>query len=334
MINLSIKDYLLDNSLISQYNSKNNGLEIYDLKVIKCGDYLQFYNYSNMHSKITDDKKSLIKDNKNKSLLKLSNLDTDDLRESSSNELKNITLSNAIRSKLSCQRIAKCNIANWESFITLTFTDNVTDINAANKIFSQWSNNIRKRYKHDLMYLVVPEFQKRGAVHYHVLSNIGINDIGKSIISQSNFTDKQMAKMTNVQRSKCFNVRYWNYGFSRVDFLKGNIKKIIGYISKYMTEDIDNRLFNKRRYFYSQNLIKPQVEYLDLNNIDHIIYLRNLLENRKLNYKSTYLDKFNNSIDYNEYCIDRTLHNIYYRKLYYLLLELCEIEEYYSIFMF
>ena len=36
---------------------------------------------------------------------------------------------------------------------------------------------------------------------------------------------------------------------------------IIGYLSKYMTKDIDNRLFGKRRYLYSQNLVKPKTYF-------------------------------------------------------------------------
>ena len=44
------------------------------------------------------------------------------------------------------------------------------------------------------------------------------------------------------------------------------IKKVVGYIAKYMTKDIDNRLFNRHRYFYSRNLIVPTTMYLALDN--------------------------------------------------------------------
>lgn len=300
----NLRDYLLDSSLISQYKS-NYGINIFDVKIVNCGDYIQVYNYSILHSKVSEDKKTLTIDKKNENLLKMSNVDTENLKTSKESELKSISLSNAIRSKLNCQRIAKSNINVWESFITLTFADNVTDIATANKIFGSWSSNIKK-LKKDFKYLCVPEFQKRGAVHYHILSNLGESDIDTIILRQKDFTDKQLAKMSNSARSKCFNVRYWSKGFSRVDFLKGDIKKIIGYISKYMTEDIDNRLFGKKRYFYSQNIKKPNVEYLNLSNTDDMIYFGQLLKDVNIDFKSKYYDKFNNEIEYVEYRINRT----------------------------
>ena len=59
-------------------------------------------------------------------------------------------------------------------FLTLTFAENVTDIDYANKKFSYYVDQVRRVYK-DFRYLCIPEFQKRGAVHYHLLTNIDVD---------------------------------------------------------------------------------------------------------------------------------------------------------------
>ena len=50
-------------------------------------------------------------------------------------------------------------------------------------------------------------------------------------------------------------------------------QNISGYMSKYILKDIDNRLFGKKRYFFSQKLEKPTVYYLSTDNdIESFVY--------------------------------------------------------------
>ena len=191
-------------------------------------------------------------------------------------------MSNAIRSNLNCQRIAKANRNIWETFITLTFADNITDITEANKMFNSWRTNVKK-IKKDFKYLAVPEFQKRGAVHYHILSNLGIED--KEIILKQQIKTGKAVKFDDL-----YDVKYWTKGFARVDFIKNDYKKIYSYICKYMTKDIDNKLFGKKRYFYSQSLDKPFETYLNLSNSRDFDYFMNILKNANIEYKSKYQD--------------------------------------------
>lgn len=273
------KPLLLDSSLISEYNNAKSRV-IYDVKIIKCGDYIQVYKFDNSRSKVNK------KDQNSK--ISIKKIDTDNLYKTDRvGELKPILLANAIRSNLNCQRIAKANKDSWETFITLTFKENITDINQANKIFHSWAVNIRK-IKKDFKYNAVPEFQKRGAVHYHVLSNLGIED-KEIILKQQKKTGKA------VKYDDLYDVRYWSKGFARVDFIKGDYKKIYGYICKYMTKDIDNKLFGKHRYFYSQNLIKPKEEYLDLSNPLHLAQFIELTRDKRVEYQSNYKDIYTDS---------------------------------------
>lgn len=272
---------LLDSSLISQYNKKIRSPDnriIYDCKIIKCGDYIQAYYFSDKRSILNKD----LKEDKI-SKFNIQDIDLDNIyKESRVDSPKQIMLSNAIRSNLSCQRIAKTNRHVWETFITLTFAENITDISTANKIFSNWTSNIRK-LKPDFKYLAVPEFQKRGAVHYHILSNLGLDD--KDIILKQQKKTGKAVKFDDL-----YDVKYWTKGFARVDFIKNDYKKIYSYICKYMTKDIDNKLFGKKRYFYSQNLDKPFETYLNLSNSKDFDYFMNIMKNSDQEYKSVYKD--------------------------------------------
>lgn len=267
---------LLDSSLISEYKDVERRI-IYDVKVINCGDTYQIYRFDNTRSKENKrDRDSLPK-------LNIKDIDVDNLyKESRVEQVKSIALSNAIRSNLNCQRLCKANRDSWESFITLTFKENITDIAYANRIFHAWVVNVRK-IKKDFKYVAVPEFQKRGAVHYHVLSNLGKNDSG-IIMPQKSRTEKTKDITT------LFDVKYWSRGFARVDFIKSDYKKIYSYICKYMTKDIDNKLFGKHRYLSSQNINKPREEYLDLTNEKDLNYFNEIMNNSSIDYCSQYKD--------------------------------------------
>lgn len=274
---------LLDSSLISKYEDVERRI-IYDVKIIHCGDTYQIYKFDKTRSK--ENKKD--RDIPIIPKVSIKDIDTDNLyKPDRVGEVKPILLSNAIRSNLNCQRIAKANRDNWESFITLTFKENITDIVYANKIFNAWVSNVRK-LKKDFKYIAVPEFQKRGAVHYHILSNLGKEDTN-IIIPQKERTEKTKDLTT------LFDVKYWSRGFARVDFIKGDYKKIYSYICKYMTKDIDDKLFGKHRYFNSQNLNKPREEFLDLSNERDLKHFNDIINNSSIDYSSQYKDIYTDS---------------------------------------
>lgn len=275
-----VGDLLLDSSLIIT----TNRLSTYNVKLIDCNNYIQVYIMNNdcVH---TD--KNMEPQQKKKNSCNIEKIDTDNLNKINSNNAKTIELKNIIRSKLECQRLAKCNSNEWKTFITLTFAENIEDIKTANKRFRYFIDKVQRVYK-DLKYICIPEFQKRGAVHYHLLTNIDINN-----------TDLIYSQKDN---KKFKHIKYWNDGFTKVDNLEKDIKKIVGYISKYMTKDIDNRLYNHRRYFYSRNLIKPTTNYLNLSNPKHLKYYMKKINDKSLIYNNSYINPYNQElIQFNEF---------------------------------
>lgn len=264
----TLGNLLLDSNLIITTNKS----ELYNVKLINCGNYVQVYYLE----------KSKIKSNKKEKTKNITSIDTDELKKITK-EKNNTTIEfkNIMRSKLQCQRLAKTNALEWSTFITLTFEQNISNIDEANKRFRYFVDKVKRVYK-SFKYICIPEFQKRGAVHYHLLTNIDI-DNKDLIYSQEN-------------NPKFKHVKYWIDGFTKVDNLKKDIKKIVGYISKYMTKDADNRLYNHRRYFYSRNLKQPTINFLNLENPKHLEFYSNMLQQKTVIYENVYTNRYDSNL--------------------------------------
>lgn len=261
---------LLDSKLISPTFFKK-----YDIKIVDCGDYVQVYYYQNLMTKKQekDDFDLQLKRTKIDSALK-----TENNKHNNSSELKQIEVRNIIRSKLQCQRLAKANSRKWRIFLTLTIAENLGDLKEANKKFRYFVDKVR-RIKKDFSYIAIPEFQKRGAVHYHLLCNIDINDENLIYSQEDN--------------PKFKHVKYWHEGFTEIEVVRGDVKKIVGYISKYMTKEIDNRLFSHHRYFYSKNLKLPKESYIDTTNEKEEEFYKKIIQDKDLIYQSEYINSYN-----------------------------------------
>ncbi len=273
---------LLDSRLITGVR-----FTIYDYKIVRCGDYLQVYFYSK--KQVRNDIKNLdINDLKNKgNQIKFdfqeSNKNNDCVKNNNSNDIEH---RNIIRTKLNCQRLAKANAKDWTSFITLTYAENMQDIKQAKIELNYFIKNVKK-VKKDFKYIAIPEFQKRGAIHFHLLTNLSLQD-NYIIIKQKD-------------NNKYYNVKYWSKGFTSFEPLYNDLKKVIGYISKYMTKDCDSRLFGIRRFTSSQNLIKPVEDYINIQERKHLDYFLDLIQNKQCIYENTYQDNFDNDISFKEY---------------------------------
>ena len=308
---------LLDSSLIFQTNYKK-----YTHKIIKIGDYYQIYDYNKISLKkdknlekikyqcnikstpnnfdipdiVTQEYQKYINNplyKKSRVEGELKHIDIPPKIKTKENQLKTIDIKNINRAKFEIQRLVKANINEFKTFITLTFAENIKDIEQANKKFNSFKTYIKK-LKNDFKYVCVPEFQKRGAVHYHLLTNIDYTDF--------NLLSKEEKKIWNPSSKKWHvgrNIKGWNSGFSQVKNLQGI--EVIGYITKYITKDIDNRLWGKRRYLHSRNLITPKVSYIDINNIEDFRRYVDITNNSILIYTSTYKNIYEETVDFLEY---------------------------------
>lgn len=147
----------------------------------------------------------------------------------------------------------------FTSFITLTIKDDIRDIDIANKMFNLWCINIRYAYP-EFAYIGVPEFQKRGVIHYHLLTNI---KCGSDLLPYSPMKWYSDNKKDYVSCDYT-KLKYWDHGYItsfNLDMADDHFNVAL-YITKYLYKDIDNRLWGRNKILRSNNLNKPNKYYL------------------------------------------------------------------------
>lgn len=154
--------------------------------------------------------------------------------------------SSIVRARREIYRIAEANTGRWGNylpvFFTLTFKENQQNLREANVEYRNFIRRLNRFLRFKVKYLVVPEFQKRGAVHYHgVFFNLPHVDI---------------LKFRGI----------WSKGYVDLQGVK-KIRSISAYIAKYLSKDtLDSRLYGERAYFTSRDLYRP-INIVD----DHVI---------------------------------------------------------------
>lgn len=240
----------------------------YTVKAIDCGEFSQYYIYHTV---------------------KFKNLDHDGLLKGGGYSRKEESVTaykNLVRAKNNMARLVMTNYSKFKTFITLTFSENLTDQKKANSIFNDWVSNLRKRVKTDFTYIAVPEFQKRGAVHYHVLTNIDYNDF--SVLCKE---EVKLYSPTSNDWQIGRSVMSWKKGYSMAKDITSENYDIIGYMSKYMLKDFDNRTFGTQKYLRSRvGLDLPVEKFLDFNNFEELEEFNRLLYNSNIRYKGEYKD--------------------------------------------
>lgn len=137
---------------------------------------------------------------------------------------------------------------NKDKFITLTF-----DRNCKFNVYDLKTCNIRKQNAIKLKfqarfgnfkYIIVPERQKDGAIHYHMIAKLPFLSV----------LDKKSL---------------WPYGFMDVRAVD-NLDKSAFYLTKYMAKNYSDKSLNGRKFFRSNNLIEPLKFYSNQNLFDYI----------------------------------------------------------------
>ena len=160
-------------------------------------------------------------------------------------------------------------------FVTFTFKENIQNIKEANKIFSNFIKRLNYAVDENnlLKYVVVIEFQKRGAIHYHTIF----------------FNLKFIKKETLAE--------LWRYGHIKIKAIE-NVNNVGAYISKYMSKNLaDSRLDGLKRYFPSRYLHRPIVIK------DHIKATRisKLIPQKFLTKEKDFESSYNGTVGYKQY---------------------------------
>ena len=150
--------------------------------------------------------------------------------------------------------------ANWEYFITLTFDGVKVDRYEYDKCMKKadrWFRNQKYRYAPELKYLFVPEQHKDGAWHIHgVICDIGdmkLTDSGRVAIGKKSY----IRTNDNANYPTIYNLSGWLFGYSTATKVKDK-HKVATYITKYLTKDLCESTFGKKRYYRSRNIPEPE----------------------------------------------------------------------------
>jgi hypothetical protein len=188
----------------------------------------------------------------------------------------------ARRARQTLYDICKCN--DFSFFVTLTFDGNKIDRmndNATKRKYSQWANDVKKQFP-NMYYVTVPEYHKKGGLHFHIL-------IGGITLDELKATPalNKRGKQIHKKGKAIWNIGAWKKGFSTLSII-GNGEATKHYICKYITKQhADDRFFNKRRYYVSRNIERPEIEKRverienALNGIDTNVELVSYLDPRK-----------------------------------------------------
>jgi hypothetical protein len=146
-------------------------------------------------------------------------------------------------------------------------------VKIANKFFNKFIMRMKYRYG-DFTYLSIIEFQQRGAVHYHFLCNL------------------PYIKTSEVEK-------IWGHGFIKINKIK-NVTNLGAYVCKYLQKDIeDERLFNKKKYFCSENIKRP-IEICERKMVEELI-LQHDLNSVKPDYESTFENEYTGKVTYRQF---------------------------------
>ena len=240
----------------------------YSVKVVTSGHIVELYEYEK------DIKTG--KDNKSGSVGRAGKNASDEDKE------KNREIALA-RAKREVRRLINANVDAWgekPKFFTLTFAENVTDIKWANSEFKKFKQRLSRhiwRDPNNLKYVTVIEFQKRGAVHYHVVT------FNMPYIPHADLE------------------RIWGHGFVKINAID-DCDNVGAYVTKYMTKDHDDeRLREQKSYFSSRGLAKPVEEIIEKEDLNALRVALSPNKTFEIEFQNEYVGK----VSYEQYNLKR-----------------------------
>ncbi|MDQ3077138.1 MAG: hypothetical protein M3Q63_03765 [bacterium] len=155
--------------------------------------------------------------------------------------LRTIRVDNSRRRIKSFRRLVTSNLVGEAkpSLLTLTMYE-IVSLRRGYFAFHKFIRKLRKDCGKTFRYIAVPEFQKRGAVHFHCII-WGLDE--KKIIKKEHETRYLQS--------------LWQRGFLDCTPTDGH-DKLTGYLAKYMSKSLlDDRLHYEKAFVASSNVLRP-----------------------------------------------------------------------------
>lgn len=177
---------------------------------------------------------------------------------------------NVRRLSKSFRGLVSANLTGTEKplFVTLTMAQ-VVPIKVAYKQYTAFCSRLRRYAGPQFKAITVPEFQKRGAVHFHMLLWQGSHSLD-----------------LENERNTRFIQRLWQFGYVDCIQTDGNLK-IAGYLAKYMSKALqDYRLSGEKAYSATRNVMRPlHIPYASAVNFSKELFGLDLLTDSPLHEK-------------------------------------------------
>ena len=157
---------------------------------------------------------------------------------------------NLRRAKQAIYDLAALN--DWKYFVTLTLDGEHIDRYDPTQIVkpvTKWLDNMVQR--RDLQYMIVPEYHKDGAIHFHGLVSDGLHlsDSGTVKVQGRKKPIKRATarkqKLDEGELETVFNIEDYKLGFSSAISIYGERDALAKYMTKYITKDLQ-KIFGRR----------------------------------------------------------------------------------------
>lgn len=181
------------------------------------------------------------------------------------------------RARNAVQDLALSN--DFRYFVTLTLDAKRVDrydVREVTRKLNNWLDNCVRR--HGLVYVLVPELHKDGAIHFHGLFNGALPMEDSGTIDRGK--GKPMRPRSAAERERwlaagghiVYNLPAWTLGFTTAIALYGERRAAVGYVCKYISKqqraDGSPGKIGGRWYYSGGALQRPRVTYCDIESGD------------------------------------------------------------------
>lgn len=157
---------------------------------------------------------------------------------------------------------------NPPTFVTLTFAQ-VLSYKASSIIFTQFLARLRRKFGRKFRCIAVPEYQERGAIHFHCLFWDLPIDYEKEAPHWE--TEEDFGRMEQVSRGSRYLQRLWLRGYVDCFTTDGHFA-VAFYMAKYMSKFMQGKRLNgdravsekgeaipggKKAYYTTRNCLRP-----------------------------------------------------------------------------
>lgn len=171
------------------------------------------------------------------------------------------------RARAQVRDLALC--TPFKYFVTLTLDAAKVDrydMAAITRKLSVWADNQVRRK--GLVYVLVPERHKDGAVHFHGFFNDALQAVDSGTMTLSGWkkprrprSARQRAEWAAMGAQVVYNLPGWTLGFTTAIPLYGDYHRAVSYVCKYIGKDGEK--IGGRWYYSGGDLGEPEVEYTD-----------------------------------------------------------------------